>query len=236
MGVGGLLKDVTARPLPRARATAGHTVAAVVLAAGQSSRMAPRHKLLVEDAAGRTMIARVVDAVVASKARPILVVTGPPRGGGAGGARRPPRAVCPCSRTMPTGLSASLRAGLAAVPANALGGRRRARRHAAGHRRHDRPPDRRRSIRTKAAPSSRRSMPARLGNPVLWDRRYFPAMMALTGDSGARCLAAPPCRSRGGTRHRCHSVAGFRHAREPARSALGDSGGPASAIVPPDRR
>ena len=27
-----------------------------------------------------------------------------------------------------------------------------------------------------------------LGNPVLWDRRYFPAMMALTGDSGARGL------------------------------------------------
>ena len=27
-----------------------------------------------------------------------------------------------------------------------------------------------------------------LGNPVLWDRRYFTAMMALTGDSGARKL------------------------------------------------
>jgi molybdenum cofactor cytidylyltransferase len=26
------------------------------------------------------------------------------------------------------------------------------------------------------------------GNPVLWDRSYIPAMMALTGDSGARKL------------------------------------------------
>ena len=27
-----------------------------------------------------------------------------------------------------------------------------------------------------------------MGNPVLWDRRYLPAMMALTGDRGARAL------------------------------------------------
>ena len=27
-----------------------------------------------------------------------------------------------------------------------------------------------------------------LGNPVLWDRQHFPAMMALTGDRGARGL------------------------------------------------
>ena len=26
------------------------------------------------------------------------------------------------------------------------------------------------------------------GNPVLWDRRYFPAMMTLSGDTGARSL------------------------------------------------
>ncbi len=56
MGVGGLLKDVPARPLPRARATAqagptppGKSVAAIILAAGRSSRMAPHNKLLVPD-------------------------------------------------------------------------------------------------------------------------------------------------------------------------------------------
>ena len=28
----------------------------------------------------------------------------------------------------------------------------------------------------------------RLGNPVIWSRRYLPAMMTLTGDRGARPL------------------------------------------------
>ena len=186
MGVGGLLKDVTARPLPRARATAGPSIAAVVLAAGQSSRMAPRHKLLVPDADGRTMIARVVDAVVASKARPILVVTGhraPEVEEALAG--RPVRFVH--AREYATGLAASLRAGLAAVPANALG---------AAIVLGDMPlvtgatidrlidlfdPDEGRTI---VVPRHE----GQIGNPVLWDRRYFPAMMALTGDAGARSL------------------------------------------------
>ena len=50
--------------------------AAVVLAAGRSRRMAPHNKLLVTDKAGKPMIARVVDNVPSSKARPLLVVTG----------------------------------------------------------------------------------------------------------------------------------------------------------------
>src|SRR5207248_3990876 len=58
MGVGGLLKDTTARPLPRAKATEAPAqaqeprrpaIAAVVLAAGLSSRMAPQNKLLLPD-------------------------------------------------------------------------------------------------------------------------------------------------------------------------------------------
>ena len=28
----------------------------------------------------------------------------------------------------------------------------------------------------------------RVGNPVLWDRRFFPEMLAMTGDAGARAL------------------------------------------------
>ena len=186
MGVGGLLKDVTARPLPRARATAGHTVAAVVLAAGRSSRMAPRHKLLVEDGAGRTMIARVVDAVLASHARPVLVVTGHRAAEvEAALAGRPVRFVPAADYA--SGLSASLRAGLAAVPDSAL---------AAVVALGDMPlvtgstidqlietfdPDEGRTI---VAPAHG----GQVGNPVLWDRRYFPAMMALTGDAGARSL------------------------------------------------
>ena len=48
----------------------------MVLAAGRSRRMAPHNKLLVADRTGKPMIARVVDNVLASQARPILVVTG----------------------------------------------------------------------------------------------------------------------------------------------------------------
>ena len=48
----------------------------MVLAAGRSRRMAPHNKLLIADRTGKPMIARVVDNVLASRARPILVVTG----------------------------------------------------------------------------------------------------------------------------------------------------------------
>ncbi len=186
MGVGGLLKDVSARPLPRARATKGPAVAAVVLAAGQSSRMAPRHKLLVADASGRAMVARVVDSVLASRARPVIVVTGHRadeiRAALAG---RPVGFVTAADYA--EGLSASLRAGLAAVPASAaaalvvLG---------------DMPLVTAASLdrlieaydaeegRLIVAPSHG----GETGNPILWDRRFFAAMMALRGDAGARAL------------------------------------------------
>ena len=186
MGVGGLLKDVAARPLPRARATQAPVaaVSALVLAAGRSSRMAPRHKLLEPDAAGVPMIARVVDQVLASRARPVRVVVGHRADEVmAALAGRPVTAVPAADYA--EGLSASLRAGLAAVTERAalvvLG---------------DMPlvsaavidrlvaaydPDEGRLI---AVPVHE----GQWGNPVLWDRRFFPAMMALTGDAGARPL------------------------------------------------
>ena len=37
-----------------------------------------------------------------------------------------------------------------------------------------------------------------LGNPVLWDRRFFPDMLALSGDRGARVLRAR-CAEHGAT-------------------------------------
>ena len=86
MGVGGLLKEIDTRPLPREKAPAtprtgiaprsAPPIAALVLAAGRSRRMAPHNKLLVTDRTGKPMIARVVDNVLSSNARPVLVVTG----------------------------------------------------------------------------------------------------------------------------------------------------------------
>ena len=186
LGVGGLLKDVAARPLPRAQATAGkRTVAAVVLAAGQSSRMAPRHKLL-EDAGGRPMVARVVDAVLASRARPVLVVTGHRAADiRAALAGRPVMFVE--AQDYAEGLSASLRAGLAALPTAAsaalvvLGDMPLVSAASIDQLLDAYNPDEGRTI---VAPTHA----GELGNPVLWDRQHFPAMMALTGDRGARGL------------------------------------------------
>jgi len=58
------------------RMTDSSTTAAVILAAGTSSRMgAGRHKLLLP-LAGRPVLAHVIEAVLASEARPIVLVLG----------------------------------------------------------------------------------------------------------------------------------------------------------------
>jgi molybdenum cofactor cytidylyltransferase len=187
MGVGGLLKEFAARPMPRRAAPSPKgQVAAVVLAAGLSSRMAPANKLLVTDANGVSMVARVVDAVLASRAAPALVVVG--HQAEAVRASLAGRTVAFVhAADYATGMAASLRAGVTALPASAcaalicLG---------------DMPlvgaplldllietydPDEGRLIVVPKAGGKR-------GNPVLWDRRFFADMAQLTGDVGARAL------------------------------------------------
>jgi molybdenum cofactor cytidylyltransferase len=196
MGVGGLLKEIDIRPLPREKATAekrvgvaprsAPVVAAVVLAAGRSRRMAPHNKLLVADGGGKPMIARMVDNVLSSGARPVIVVTGHQaelvEQALAG---RPVRFVHAADYA--EGLSASLKAGITAVPAECaaavvcLGdmplvtGRMIDRLLAA----YD--PDEGRLI---VLPTFR----GKQGNPMLWDRRFFAEMLEISGDSGARHL------------------------------------------------
>jgi molybdenum cofactor cytidylyltransferase len=82
MGVGGLLADIPTRPLPRAQAiaAAGSTpraphVAGLVLAAGQSRRMGTLNKLLI-GIDGKPMVRHVAEALAASQAKPLIVVTG----------------------------------------------------------------------------------------------------------------------------------------------------------------
>jgi molybdenum cofactor cytidylyltransferase len=196
MGVGGLLKEFDNRPLPREKAPAtprsgaaprsAPTIAAIVLAAGRSRRMAPHNKLLVTDPSGKTMIARVVDNVLSSNARPIVVVTGhmaeqieTALGG------RPVRYVH--APDYAQGLAESLKTGIAAVPPECAGaivclgdmplvtGRMIDRLLAM----YD--PEEGRSI---VLPTFR----GKQGNPMLWDRRYFPEILGISGDSGARFL------------------------------------------------
>ncbi len=186
MGVGGLLKDTQVRPLPRARATAKPRIAAIVLAAGASSRMAPRHKLLIPGPDGRTMVARVVDHLLASTARPIIVVTGH---------REPEIRAALTGRDVQfvhaerhaDGLAESLKSGLSALPEDAaatliclgdmpLVASTAIERIIAAY-----DPDEGRNI---VVPTH----DGNFGNPVLWDRRHVPDMMQLAGDQGARLL------------------------------------------------
>jgi molybdenum cofactor cytidylyltransferase len=186
-GVGGLLKDFARRPAPRAgNASTLHPVAALVLAAGLSSRMAPRNKLLLANAAGQTMVGRVVDAALGSKATATLVVVGHQADQvQAALAGRPVTLVH--AKAYDTGLAASLRAGIAALPEAVaavvvcLGDM-----PLVGADTIDRvidayDPDEGRLI---VVPTHR----GKRGNPVLWDRRFFADILALTGDTGARAL------------------------------------------------
>jgi molybdenum cofactor cytidylyltransferase len=196
MGVGGLLKEIEVRPLPREQAPRvappalaprrARSVAAIVLAAGRSRRMAPLNKLLVADAQGTPMVARVVDNVLASHARPIIVVTGHERDRVEEAlAGRP--VIFAHADDYAEGLSASLKAGIAALPKDAEGvlvclgdmplvaGPMLDRLIAAFD------PEEGRAI---VMPTFR----GKQGNPMLWAREFIPEIMTITGDVGARHL------------------------------------------------
>ncbi|MGH7152961.1 MAG: nucleotidyltransferase family protein, partial [Acetobacteraceae bacterium] len=169
-------------PVPRS----APVIAAVVLAAGRSRRMAPHNKLLITDRAGKPMIARVVDNVLSSKARPVLVVTGhQPKEIEQALGGRPVRYVHAADYA--EGLSASLKAGIAAVPSDAaaalvcLGDMPLVTGRMIDRLLDAYDPDEGRMI---VLPTFR----GKQGNPMLWDRRFFPEIMAISGDSGARFL------------------------------------------------
>ncbi len=192
MGIGGLLTEIGTRPLPRqaaapepSAAPRAPRIAAVVLAAGRSSRMAPANKLLTE-IDGRAMVERAVDAALASQARPVVVVTGHD-GDRVRDALADRDVAVIGNPDYAQGLSTSIRAGLVHLPKDIdgaifiLGDMPRV---TAAH--IDRliaafNPAEGRGI---CVPTYR----AKRGNPVLWSARYFAAMQALEGDTGARGL------------------------------------------------
>lgn len=193
MGAGGLLKEIAARPLPRAKAAPKRRVktaeppriAALVLAAGQSRRMGARNKLL-EEVDGQPLLLKAVDAALQAHSEPVIVVTGH--------ARESVEALL-AGRAVTTvhnpdygeGISTSLRRGLKALPEDVdgvvvlLG---------------DMP-----GIRAEVIdrlidafdPAAGASICAptyqgKRGNPVLLARRYFPEAREITGDVGAKPL------------------------------------------------
>ncbi len=77
MGVGGLLMEIVTRPQPREsrEADGNRNVAAVILAAGRSTRMGGPNKLLAE-LGGKPLVRIVTEQALASKASGVIVVTG----------------------------------------------------------------------------------------------------------------------------------------------------------------
>ena len=131
MGVGGLLMEIVTRPQPREKdmPERGKRIAAVVLAAGRSTRMGAVNKMIAE-IGGKPLVRIAAEQALASQAAPVIVVTGHERdkveaalkGLNVRFAHNPDYA---------EGLGTSLRTGIAAVPDECRWRGGAARRHAA---------------------------------------------------------------------------------------------------------
>jgi molybdenum cofactor cytidylyltransferase len=185
MGVGGLLMEIVTRPQPRAEppVAAGRRIAAVVLAAGRSTRMGGPNKLLAE-IAGRPLVRIVVEEALASRAKPVIVVVGHQRAEVEKALAGLPVQLVHNS-DFAQGLGTSLKAGIAAVPAEAdgaivcLGDMPQVDASLIDRLIAAFDPDR-------GALIVMPTVEGRRGNPVLWSRRFFPDLMAVEGDVGAR--------------------------------------------------
>ncbi len=194
MGAGGLLKEIPSRPRPREQHTDQETsaraaprIAAVILAAGRSTRMGAENKLLkVID--GEPLVARTARQVASSGVGRVFVVTG-----------HEPQQVEEALEGFDVhfvhnpnyrdGLSASLKTGIGALPSDVDGAL-----VALGDMPHV---DARIIDKLVAAfdPSESRSICVPLyrgkrGNPVLWGSQFFQAIQGLSGDIGAKHLLA----------------------------------------------
>src|SRR5688572_2931393 len=121
MGVGGLLMEIVTRPQPREEAIKvdGRRIAAVILAAGRSTRMGGPNKLLAE-IGGRPLVRIAAEEALASRARPVIVVTGHQRDK-VEAALDDLKVERVHNPYFAEGLSTSLKAGLAALPADVDG-------------------------------------------------------------------------------------------------------------------
>lgn len=185
MGVGGLLMEIPTRPQPReaVRPAAKPAVHAVVLGAGQSSRMGGPNKLLALFG-GQPLIRRTVERAASSNAAGIVVVAGHQ-------ADRVRAALFGLDVTVldnqayRTGLASSLKAGVATLPENAAGAL-----IILGDMPDVSPADLDRLIAAFNAAGGtsvvRATHNGKRGNPVLLPRSVFPAVAMLEGDTGAR--------------------------------------------------
>ncbi|MGE0564944.1 MAG: NTP transferase domain-containing protein [Pseudolabrys sp.] len=187
LGVGGLLMEIVTRPQPRDKETAekAKRIAAIVLAAGRSTRMGAVNKLIA-DIGGKPLVRIATEQALASRARPVIVVTGHQRDK-VEAALKGLDVTFVHNPDYAEGLGTSLRAGIAAVPESAdgaivcLG---------------DMPQvDAGLIDKLLAAFDPERgalvvvpTIDGKRGNPVVWSRRFFGDLMNVQGDIGARHL------------------------------------------------
>ena len=191
MGAGGLLTDIPTRPLPRsdvdreAAPSGPPSIAAVILAAGQSRRMGQVNKLLAK-IGGQPMVTWVVDAALASQVAAVYVIVGH-EGDKVRRALADRKVTFVENPDYEAGLSTSLKRGIAALPGDidgaviCLG---------------DMPQVTAAEINRLIAafkPLEGRAIclptyDGKRGNPVLWAKRFFHEMQDIEGDVGARHL------------------------------------------------
>lgn len=189
MGVGGLLMEIVTRPQPRAveRPALARRTAAIILAAGRSTRMGGSNKLLAS-IAGKPLVRIAVEQALASQAEPVIVVTGHERGR-VEAALSDLKVQLIHNSEYAQGLSTSLKAGLAAVPDEAdsaiicLGDMPQVTTSLIDRLIATFDPKRNVLVVVPTIGSKR-------GNPVVWSRQFFPDLMRLDGDVGARHLIA----------------------------------------------
>jgi molybdenum cofactor cytidylyltransferase len=188
MGVGGLLMEIVTRPQPRAtKASPGRHIAAIVLAAGRSTRMGGPNKLLAE-INGQPLVRIAVQQALASQARPVIVVTGHQREQ-VEAALIGLDVVLVHNRDFAAGLSTSVKAGIAAVPHGVdgaivcLGDMPQVNAMLIDKLLSAFDPEKGSLVVVPTINGTR-------GNPVVWSRRFFPELSALQGDTGARHLIA----------------------------------------------
>jgi molybdenum cofactor cytidylyltransferase len=163
------------------------TIAAIVLAAGRSTRMGAANKLLA-DVGGKPMVRHVVEAALASQAMPVLVVTGH-QADEVSAALAGLDVAFVANPDYAMGLSTSLKAGIRAVSKGVdgalvlLG---------------DMPRIEAAHLDAMIAAFASEAGSAivvpvhrgQRGNPVLWPAALFGDILALQGDVGARRLMA----------------------------------------------
>lgn len=189
MGVGGLLMEIGTRPQPREIKTLPKEpkIAAIILAAGKSSRMGGPNKLLAE-VDGQTLVHHAATAALGANPSQCVLVTGH-MAEDVGQAVDGLGLKIAYNPDFADGMAGSIRVGMGALDTGSeavvvllgdmpgitsatVSGMIEAYRNSE------------RALIVTATADGKR------GNPVLWDKRFFDALKALTGDIGARHLIA----------------------------------------------